>query len=119
MKVVLYFKKLNIGGAERSTIRLLNAFVNEGHDVSLLLNTKGGSLENELSKKINIIYFYHDDGSLKNWNRKISSLYKIGFKNFFKASLQFFLGWLRKIILRIKHLLIRHILYSNNSAHLG
>lgn len=56
MKILYYYSKLNIGGAERSTVRLLNGFVMQGHDVSLLLRWDGGTLESELNPQIKRIY---------------------------------------------------------------
>ncbi len=56
MKILYYYSKLNIGGAERSTVRLLNRFVMHGHDVTLLLRWDGGTLESELSPQIKRVY---------------------------------------------------------------
>lgn len=56
MRILYYYSKLNIGGAERSTVRLLNRFAENGHIVSLLLRWDGGTLEPELSPQIKRIY---------------------------------------------------------------
>lgn len=56
MKILYYYSRLNVGGAERSTVRLLNKFVEKGHDVTLLLRWNGGSLESELNPDIKVIY---------------------------------------------------------------
>lgn len=56
MKILYYYSKLNIGGAENSTVRLLNAFEELGHEVTLLLRWSGGSLENQLSSRIRVIH---------------------------------------------------------------
>jgi len=56
MNFFIHYPVLGIGGAERSLIRLSDYLINHGHDVTLLLTTKGGQLESELNKKIKIIY---------------------------------------------------------------
>lgn len=56
MKILYYYSKLNIGGAERSTVRLLNKMAEKGHDVTLLLRWDGGTLEGELNPSVKRIY---------------------------------------------------------------
>ena len=56
MKILYYYSQLNIGGAEKSTVRLLNAFIKKGHSVTLLLRWSGGTLENDLDCNIKKIY---------------------------------------------------------------
>lgn len=56
MRILYYYSKLNIGGAERSTVRLLNSMVQNGHETTLLLRWNGGLLENELDSRIRIIH---------------------------------------------------------------
>ncbi len=56
MKILYYYSQLNIGGAERSTVRLLNKLAEKGHDVTLLLRWSGGTLENELNTRIRLIH---------------------------------------------------------------
>lgn len=56
MKILYYYSKLKIGGAERSTIRLMNELARDGHQVTLLLRWNG-SLESELDSEIKCIYF--------------------------------------------------------------
>lgn len=56
MHILYYYSKLNIGGAERSTVRLLNLLAEHGHSVTLLLRWGGGTLENELSSKVRVIH---------------------------------------------------------------
>lgn len=55
MKILYYYSKLKIGGAERSTIRLMNELANDGHQVTLLLRWNG-DLESELNSDIKCIY---------------------------------------------------------------
>lgn len=102
MKIVLYFKKLNIGGAERSTVRLINAFIENGIDVTLFVWTKGGKLENELSSKVNIMHFFHDTGALQDWDRTKRGLFKVKTRNLSDAAIQYLLGSIRKLVYRIR-----------------
>lgn len=62
MKILYYYSQLNIGGAERSTVRLLNKMAEKGHDVTLLLRWNGGTLESELNKNIQKIYLKKHSG---------------------------------------------------------
>lgn len=55
MKILYYYSKLKIGGAERSTIRLMNELANDGHQVTLLLRWNG-DLESELTSQIKRIH---------------------------------------------------------------
>lgn len=56
MKILYYYSKLNIGGAERSTVRMLNALAEHGDDVTLLLRWQGGTLEGDLNPKVKIVH---------------------------------------------------------------
>lgn len=69
MKILYYYSKLNIGGAENSTVRLLNAFAEMGHEVTLLLRWSGGSLEKRLAPRIRVIHLKeeHDANGLENY----------------------------------------------------
>lgn len=102
MKVVVLFNKLNIGGAERSTLELVNGFCSAGHDVTLFVNTRGGALESELLPGVKTMYFYHDIGVLREWNRRWSGLLKLPIKNLLDAGFQFLLGVCRKVFYRIR-----------------
>lgn len=66
MKILYYYSQLNIGGAERSTVRLLNKMVECGHEVTLLLRWDAGTLEKELSSKIKCIYLKKSNGRTLN-----------------------------------------------------
>lgn len=55
MKILYYYSKLKIGGAERSTIRLMNELAKQGHQVTLLLRWNG-ELEKELNPQIKCIH---------------------------------------------------------------
>ena len=62
MRILYYYSQLNVGGAERSTVRLLNAFAEKGHEVTLLLRWDGGTVEGELSPAIKRIYLKRTGG---------------------------------------------------------
>ena len=62
MKILYYYSQLNIGGAERSTVRLLNKMAEKGHEVTLLLRWNHGTLESELHKNIQKIYLKKSRG---------------------------------------------------------
>ncbi len=64
MRIVLFYKKLNIGGAERSIIRLINEFAKEGHEAILFLHTKGGILDAEISDKVKLLYLYRNNSNI-------------------------------------------------------
>lgn len=102
MKVVIYYGKLVIGGAERSTVELANGFHRDGHDVTMFVETKGGALDKDLSPEIKMMYFFHDTGALRSWNRNLTGLLTIGFRNLLDAAWQFFMGYLRKCYYTIK-----------------
>ncbi len=101
MKIVIYFNKLNIGGAERSTMELANGFCRAGHDVTMFVGTRGGKLETELLPEIKLMYFFQDTGSLSKWNRKILGLRNIPFANLLDAAVQYGKGCMRKIYYRL------------------
>lgn len=56
MKIIYYYSKLNIGGAEKSTVRLLNKMIQMGHSVTLLLRWDGGTLECDLDDAIRVVH---------------------------------------------------------------
>lgn len=64
MRILYYYSKLNIGGAERSTVRLLNSLVQNGHEATLLLRWNCGLLENELDPRVRIIHL--KNGNISN-----------------------------------------------------
>lgn len=97
MKIVLYFKKLNIGGAERSTVRLLNELSAKGHEVTLFVGTKGGALESELSSDIKIDYIFVNNGQLEDWDRTIKGLIKVPLNKLISSVWQLVLGNVRKL----------------------
>lgn len=100
MKIVLFMKKLNLGGAEMSTVRLLNEFAKHGHEVTLFVRTEGGILEKDLNRDVHIKALYHDGGCLQNWNRTISGLFCIGVSNFVDAIYQYMKGSMKSVVYR-------------------
>lgn len=56
MKSVLFhYPILNVGGAEKSTLRMLRALSDRGWQVTLVLTTGGGALESEIDPRISVI----------------------------------------------------------------
>ncbi|MBO4598326.1 MAG: glycosyltransferase [Bacteroidaceae bacterium] len=102
MRVIIYYGKLTIGGAERSTIELANGFCQAGHDVTMFLETKGGALDNNLLPGVKMMYFFHDTGALKNWNRKWTGVFSMGLRAFLDATWQYIMGCVRKAYYSIK-----------------
>lgn len=68
--ILFYYPIFNLGGAERSTIKLMNAFLNRGYSVSLLLKTGGGDFENEIPKEVRLIYLRNRMAGVKFRTRK-------------------------------------------------
>lgn len=71
-KILFYYSQLNIGGAEKSLVRLMNALVNDGHEITLLTRFGNGngeylldkrikkfSLSKDIPSKINNIFLYY------------------------------------------------------------
>lgn len=54
LKILLHYPVLNVGGAERSTMRLLAALADRGCEVHLVLTVAGGALERELDPRIRV-----------------------------------------------------------------
>lgn len=80
MKILYYYSQLNIGGAERSTVRLLNKFAEKGHEVTLLLRWDGGTLERELSENIERIYLKRTKGKPINKVNQVIETVKCWFR---------------------------------------
>jgi len=55
-RILIHYPILNLGGAERSTIRLMNLMLEEGWKVHLVLTTGGGSLEPSLDPRIRVTH---------------------------------------------------------------
>lgn len=51
-KILFYYSQLNIGGAEKSLIRLMNALVADGNEVTLLTRYSQGRAEQFLNERI-------------------------------------------------------------------
>jgi len=58
IKILFHYSRLNIGGAERSTLRLMNELVANNWDVTLVLNVGAGTLEEKLDPKIKVVHFF-------------------------------------------------------------
>ncbi len=55
MKVLYYYTKLKLGGAEQSTIRLVNKLAQSGHSVTLLLRWDG-AMEKAVDSRVRIVH---------------------------------------------------------------
>lgn len=55
MKLLFHYPVFNIGGAEKSTLRMLRALADRGHRVTLVLTVGGGSMEPELDARIKVV----------------------------------------------------------------
>lgn len=80
MKILYYYSQLNIGGAERSTVRLLNRLVERGHTVTLLLRWDSGTLENELHPNVERIYLKKANGKPMNKYKQVVETLKCRFR---------------------------------------
>jgi glycosyltransferase involved in cell wall biosynthesis len=54
-RVLLHYPILNMGGAERSSLRLIKALADRGWDVTLVLTTGGGALERAVDARVKIV----------------------------------------------------------------
>jgi glycosyltransferase involved in cell wall biosynthesis len=64
-KIIFHYSILNIGGAEKSTLRLMKLLCDNGWDVSLVVNIKGGKLESHLDKRIKLYALRSFEAGLK------------------------------------------------------
>lgn len=64
MKITVIIPTLNIGGAEKLTVNLINDWINKGHQIELLLLQKEGSLLQELNNKNLIIHNLNSKNTL-------------------------------------------------------
>lgn len=64
LKLLLHYPVLNTGGAERSTLRLLSALVQRGHEVHLVLTAAGGTLEHDIDSRVIVHHLRDAFGSL-------------------------------------------------------
>ena len=55
-RILFHYSVFNRGGAEKSTLRLMRLFVENGWNVDLVLNFRGGTMEREIPDNIKIHY---------------------------------------------------------------
>lgn len=102
-KILFHYSRLNIGGAERSTTRLVNALASSGWDVTLVLNVGGGSLESTIDTNVNIIHFFP-----KSWKERVvtekSLVRKTAYLGLYTIPILYytFLTWVRKYMFKFK-----------------
>ncbi|MBC5784870.1 glycosyltransferase [Ramlibacter sp. USB13] len=54
-RALFHYSLLHVGGAEKSSLRLLQALVERGWDITLVLTTGGGALEHEVDPRIRLV----------------------------------------------------------------
>lgn len=54
MKLLFHYSKLDLGGAEKSLLRMAKALVEDGHQVELVVSTGGGNLESSVDPRVTI-----------------------------------------------------------------
>lgn len=54
-RVLFHYPILNIGGAEKSSLRMIKSLCGRGWDVTLVLTTGGGPLESEVDPRVNLV----------------------------------------------------------------
>lgn len=54
-RVLFHYPVLNVGGAEKSSLRMLSALCDRGWQVTLVLTTGGGKLECEIDPRVKIV----------------------------------------------------------------
>jgi glycosyltransferase involved in cell wall biosynthesis len=53
--VLFHYPVLNMGGAEKSTLRMLRALCDRGWQITLVLTTGGGALESEIDPRVKVV----------------------------------------------------------------
>jgi glycosyltransferase involved in cell wall biosynthesis len=54
-RVLFHYPILNVGGAEKSSLRMIKALCDRGWDVTLVLTTGGGALEPEVDPRVKLV----------------------------------------------------------------
>ncbi|WP_171006873.1 glycosyltransferase [Shimia litoralis] len=54
-RVLFHYPVLNVGGAEKSSLRMIKALCDRGWDVTLILTTGGGTLESEVDLRVKLV----------------------------------------------------------------
>jgi len=57
-KILFHYSRLNIGGAERSILKLANLLASEDWEVTMVLNVGNGKLETKLHNNIKVVHFF-------------------------------------------------------------
>jgi glycosyltransferase involved in cell wall biosynthesis len=64
-EILFYYPVFNLGGAERSTNKLMNAFLDRNWSVTLLLITGGGNYEYAIDNRVRVVYLRSDNSGSK------------------------------------------------------
>lgn len=54
-RILFHYPVLNLGGAEKSSLRLMSALADRGWEITLVLTTAGGSLESAVDRRIKVV----------------------------------------------------------------
>lgn len=54
-RLLLHYPMLNVGGAEKSSLRMMEALANRGWRITLVLTTGGGELESKVDTRIEVV----------------------------------------------------------------
>jgi glycosyltransferase involved in cell wall biosynthesis len=74
-RILIYYSIFNIGGAERSTSKLITKFLDRGHRVDVLLITNGGDFQGQIDSRATISWLRSGDyGSLYSASCGLSKL---------------------------------------------
>lgn len=78
-KIIIHYSKFNIGGAEKSNLRLINLLCEKGWEVTLLLNYAGGNLENMVPEQVKIVHLakHSYTAEVANEKHKLKKLIKL------------------------------------------
>ena len=85
-RILFHYSRLNNGGAEKSTLRLINALAERNHDVTLVLNVGEGTLEKQIDKRVRKVILFKKPLKAQIFSRK-SILGKLGFLLFYSIHL--------------------------------
>ncbi|BAK80614.1 glycosyltransferase [Candidatus Arthromitus sp. SFB-rat-Yit] len=102
-KILICIYNLQGGGAERVLINLLNSFVDENYDVTLLVLRKEGIYLNKIPSKIKVIYAFKTLFGKKLANKVLGFLsskilYKMFVREKFDIEISFLEGFATKVI---------------------
>lgn len=69
-KILIYYSIFNLGGAERSTSKLIKKLLDRGFEVEVLLITKGGEFQNQIDSRAKVSWLRSGDFGSKYYKNK-------------------------------------------------